>query len=74
MLPWMPPESLTVTEVRTILLFQIWLVTGFLSQLLLDGRSTVNMNTLISVLYMALGPLNVIRIIIKKTIKYFKEK
>ena len=59
------------TEARGFLIYQIWTVIGFLSQLLMSDEEDdgTNKALLISILYMALGPLNVIRILIKRIIK-----
>ena len=56
------------TEARGFLIYQIWTVTGFLSQLLMSDEEDdgTNKALFISILYMALGPLNVIRILIKR--------
>ena len=56
------------TEARGFLIYQIWIVTGFLSQLLMSDEEDdgTNKALIISILYMALGPLNVIRILIKR--------
>ena len=58
------------TEARGFLIYQIWTVTGFLSQLLMSDEEDdgTNKALLVSILYMALGPLNVIRILIKRII------
>ena len=59
------------TEARGFLIYQIWIVTGFLSQLLISDEEDdgANKALLISILYMALGPLNIIRIMIKRAIR-----
>lgn len=52
-------------EVRVLLVFQIWCVAGFLSHML-NGDDPFEPPLWKIIFYMALGPLNIIRIIIKK--------
>ena len=65
-----PMIFISETEARGFLIYQIWTVTGFLSQLLMSDEEDdgTNKALFISILYMALGPLNVIRILIKRII------
>ena len=59
-------------EVRVLLVFQIWCVAGFLSHML-NGDDPFEPPLWKTIFYMALGPLNIIRIIIKRIISK-KEK
>jgi hypothetical protein len=60
------PTFTSVEEARAFLAFQIWVVIGFVSQML--SGEALSVNPLKSVFYMALGPLNVIRILINNII------
>lgn len=60
------PTFTSVEEARAFLAFQIWVVIGFVSQMLSGEEPSINL--LKSVFYMALGPLNVIRILINNII------
>ena len=60
------PTFTSVEEARAFLAFQVWVVIGFVSQMLRGEEPSVN--PLKSVFYMALGPLNAIRILINDSI------
>ena len=67
---WMTASSFSsasAADVRIFLVFQIWVVTGFLSHML-NGDDPFEPPLWKSIFYMALGPLNIIRIIIRKII------
>ena len=59
-------------EVRVLLVFQIWCVAGFLSHML-NGDDPFEPPLWKIIFYIALGPLNIIRIIIKRIISKKKK-
>lgn len=60
------PTFASVEGVRAFLAFQIWFVIGFVSQM--RSGEAFSVSPLKFVFYMALGPLNVIRILINNII------
>lgn len=60
------PTFTSVEEARAFLAFQIWFVIGFVSQM--QSGEAFSVSLLKSVFCMALGPLNVIRILINNII------
>ena len=59
-------------EFRVLLVFQIWCVAGFLSHML-HGDDPFEPPLWKIIFYIALGPLNIIRIIIKRIISKKKK-
>ena len=59
-------------EFRVLLVFQIWSVVGFLSHML-NGDDPFEPPLWKIIFYIALGPLNIIRIIIKRIISKKKK-
>ena len=68
---WMPTFN-SEAELRVLLVFQIWCVAGFLSHML-NGDDPFEPPLWKIIFYIALGPLNIIRIIIKRIISKKKK-
>lgn len=67
------PAFTSEAEVRVLLVFQIWCVAGFLSYML-NGDDPFEPPLWKTIFYMALGPLNIIRIMVKKAISAISNK
>ena len=66
------PTFTSIEEARGFLIFQIWWVIGFLSHMFSGDESTSELP--LAIFYMALGPLNIIRIMVKKAISAISNK
>lgn len=67
------PTFTSIEEARGFLVFQIWCVIGFLSHMF-SGDDPFEPPLWKIIFYMALGPLNIIRIMVKKAISAISNK